>query len=649
MRLLVSSGPYQFSPPPFSIFLMARRAQMEKTLKPLYNKRMKQSAILAALASQLMAAPSYAETLNPLVVTAGRMAEDIGQVSSDVTVLDEERIENSQAQNVAELLSSEAGIDIAANGGPGKLTSLFLRGANSGQTLVLIDGVRVGAVTNGSFDWGKMSTLNVERIEIVRGPQSTLYGADAMGGVIQIFTKQGKGENRTTVDAEYSSRYADQSLRLQTQGGSDSGLSYALAAENRSSDGFSVAANGTEADGYKLTSYSANIAMPLGKGDLQLTTRHHKAANDLDGGFPFGDVLNFTNDATQDVLTVKGNYVFSDNWDSSLQISQSIDESIGSDPVNAGNNSDFKTTITQLTWQNHLELDEVSMLVGIDAHKDSGVSQSAGLDQSMTQQALFASVFWGNGLFDLNLSARRDQNSVSADKTTYKAGVAHHPLQGLKLFANYGTGFKAPSLNDLYWPATAFSAGNPNLLPEESKGWDAGVEFSHQGEIARSQITAVRFKQRFSNLIEWAETSPWFWQPSNVAGATTRGYELSALVEYEKAFIRANWTNLDATNDADGTRLARRAKDSGSVTFGGDVAGVHAEAQINFVGSRFSGTGETDPMAKYTTTDIRLAYQLNETFKLKARVENAENSKYEQVSGYGVAGRATYLGISATF
>ncbi len=604
---------------------------------------------MGVLTSQLLAVSVSAAELPALVVTAGRMAEDIGRVSSDVTVLDQARIEQSQAQNIADLLSSEAGINIAANGGPGKITSLFLRGANSGQTVVLIDGVRVGAVTNGSFDWGKMSTLNVERIEIVRGPQSTLYGADAMGGVIQIFTKQGKGKNKTTIEAEYSSAYADQSVRLQTQGASASGLSYALAAESRTSDGFSVAANGTEADAYKLASYSANIAMPVGKGDVQVIARHHKANNDLDGGFPFGDVLNFTNDATQDVLTVKGSYAFRDSWDSSLQISQSTDKSVGSDPVNAGNNSDFKTTIAQLTWQNHIDLGALSFLAGIDVHKDSGVSASAALDNAMTQQAAFSSVLWSKGSLDLNGSVRVDQNSVSADKTTYKVGVAHHPLNGLKLFANYGTGFKAPSINDLYWPTTAFSAGNSDLKPEESKGWDAGIEFAHEAETVRSNIAAVWFDQRFTNLIEWAETSPWFWQPSNVAGATTKGLELTGSVNYEAAFIRANWTWLDAKNDADGSQLARRAKESGSLTVGGDVAGLHAEAQVNFTGSRFSGASETQLMDAYVITDLRLAYTLNEMFKLKARVENAENKKYEQVSGYGVAGRATYFGVSASF
>jgi len=154
------------------------------TLKPFNMKTLKQTALIGVLASQLMSVSAHADELSPLVVTAGRIAENPANVSADTTVISRDDIETSQATTVADILRTQAGIDVASSGGLGKSTSVFLRGGNSGHTLVLIDGVRVGSVTLGSFDWANLSTADIERIEIVRGAQSSLYGADAMAGVI---------------------------------------------------------------------------------------------------------------------------------------------------------------------------------------------------------------------------------------------------------------------------------------------------------------------------------------------------------------------------------------------------------------------------------------------------------------------------------
>jgi len=615
------------------------------------HKKIKQAVLIGAALSQLMMSSAQAEEvlLSPLVVTAGRVAEDAGRVSADVTVIDQKRIEQTQTQNVAELLRSEAGVNVVASGGPGKATSLFLRGANNGQTLVLIDGVRVGSATTGSFDWGAVSTLNIERIEIVRGSQSTLYGADAMGGVIQIFTRKGEGDAKVTIDSEYGSRYGDKMLRMQTYGSLQSGVQYSLAGETRRSDGISIAANGTELDSYNLTSLSGNVLIPAGDGEIQLAARSHQAKNGLDGGRPFGDVLNFTSDSRQDVMSLKGNYPLTNYWDTSLQLSQSTDEISNRDPATASNNSDIKTRIQQLVWQNSLEFDAFSLLAGIDLHRDRGINPGKSLNQEITQKAAFTTLGFHQDLFDLHVGARLDRNSQSANKTTYRLGGVLRPIDGVKFTVNYGTGFKAPSINDLYWPATTFAAGNPNLKPEESRGWDVGIEVSHKSDGLNGKLGMVWFDQRYENMINWAKTAPFFWQPSNVDSATTRGLELNGSLVYGMAFIRANWTFLDAKNDADGTWLVRRAKESGSVTLGTEFSAIHAEVQMNIVGPRFSDAGNSTPMSGYSKTDLRIAYAVNDIWKLKFRVENISDKQYEEIAGYGVPGRATYFGVSATF
>lgn len=606
--------------------------------------------LFMAAATQLSLPVQAEEVMSPLVVTASRVAEDPAAVSSDVTVLDREVIEQSQATSVADLLRGQVGLDVAASGGPGKTTSVFLRGSNSGHTLVLIDGVRVGSATVGAFDWGNFSTSDIERIEIVRGAQSSLYGADAMGGVIQIFTRKGSEGNRVRTNAEAGGRYGTTSGDMSITGASDGGVNYALSASGLRTRGVSMAASGVENDAHNLTTISGRVAIPVGDGELELIARGSDGKTGLDGFGP-ADVLNYTSTTKQRVGSVRLSYPLNDSLETTLQLSRSTDKVVGRDPVTAWNNSDFSTQIDQVTWQNHIDLETFSILLGVDMHKDSGKSSSAGLDRSMTQTAGFTSLGWHAGLADINTSVRYDRNSVSSNKTTYKVGGALHPLEGLRLSANFGTGFKAPSLNDLYFPPDGFgTVGNPNLRPETSRGWDVGLRYEFKSDALKAGLGVVRFEQKFNDLISWVFDPITFgFSPVNLNKANTRGVELSGDLAFGGMFVRANWTFLDAVDSATGDRLPRRAKDSGSFVLGGDVAGLHAEAQVDVVGPRFSTTGNLKPMAGYHKSDLRLAYTINDMWKIKGRIENVEDKTYEEVSGYGVLGRAWYAGVGATF
>ncbi len=599
---------------------------------------------------------SYAGTaladdgLKPVVVTASRVAEDAGRVSADVTVIDQNQIEKSQAQSVAELLRHQAGIDVVATGGPGKNTSVFIRGANSGHTLVLIDGVRMGAATTGSFDWSDLSTADIERIEIVRGPQSSLYGADAMGGVIQIFTKKGTGPAKVRVTAEAGS-YGTARGSMQVSGANRQGVRYSLTGAGQRTRGVSVAANGTEPDGFRSSTVSGNLSLPLGEGELQLVARNSDGKTGLDGGFPFGDVLNYNSQTKQSLFSGKLTYPVTDLWESSLQLARSGDEVVSRDPAVGVNNTDITTRMDQLRWQNSVEWQQLSLLAGVDLRYTSGrVVGTTSYDKKISQKAGFASVAWHHALFDANAAVRRDQNSNTSDKTTWRLGLSLLPVKGLKLSGNYGTGFKAPSFNDLYWPG----AGNLNLRPESSRGWDIGLHYQGEVEAWKGGLGATWFQQTFQNLIAWAPLGaigPFgpAWIPSNVNQAGIKGLELEGELEYGVAYLRANWTWLDARDTLNNTLLQRRARDSGNILIGADVAGLNIEANVKIVGPRFSGAGNTLPMAGYHKLDVRTSYAVNEQWKLTARVENAENRHYEEVSGYGVLGRAWYAGVNGSF
>ncbi|MDQ6974930.1 MAG: TonB-dependent receptor [Mariprofundaceae bacterium] len=601
------------------------------------------------MAAILLAVPAQAtDELPSLVVSAERIAQDPARISADITVIDRQEIEQSQATSVADLLRTKAGIHVVSTGGQGKVTSVFLRGGNSGHTLVLIDGVRVGSATVGSFDWGVLSTADIERIEIVRGAQSSLYGADAMGGVIQIFTRKGKQGTQVYTHAE-TGAYGTSSGAMSITGKTASDVSYALTTDVLRTDGVSVAAKGKEPDGYRQSTLSARLGLPVGEGELALLARNVDGKNALDGGFPFGDVLNFTSNTKQAIISAKLNYPITEQFETTLQLSRATDEVISHDPAGGFNNSDFTTRVDQLTWQNNVDLDTLSLLFGVDLYHTKGLSQSAKLNKKMQQTAAFTSLAWQISHVDVNASLRYDGNSASPNKTTYKLGLAVHPIAGLKLSANYGTGFKAPSLNDLYFPTSAFSGGNPNLKPETSKGWDVGIAYQWQQEQWKTGVNVVWFDQDYKDLIVWKPSVTFFYSPDNIGKARTKGLEISANVTYDAMYVRGNWTYLSAKDSTTGDLLPRRAKETGNISTGVSIAGLDVALAWQIVGPRFSSTGNTKPMAGYSKTDIRAAYAINQQWKLTARVDNLNNKLYEEVSGYGVLGRAWYAGASASF
>ena len=616
-------------------------------IQPSKRRKPITTSMLLMAAGLFVITPLQAEEVLPtVVVTAGRIAEDPARISADVTVINEEQIKKAQAITIAELLRHQVGLNIVSTGGAGKTTSLFMRGGNSGHTLVLVDGVRVGSGSTGAFDWSLISPEDIERIEIVRGPQSSLYGADAMSGVVQVFTKTGEGKAKVRINGE-AGGLASSRGSMQVSGSTENGINYALTASGQRTAGISAVAAGTEKDPFRQTQLSGRGKMPIGAGDLAFTVRQSEGRTGIDG---WGvDALNYISKSRQSIYSTKLTYPLMESWESNFQLSRSTDDSINSNPANAFNNSEIRTIIDQLSWQNIIETENISLLFGFDHHTNRVIVSSgigsvspSSYNKELRQNAAFLSLSWHSDMLDLNGSARHDRNSSYGNKTTWHTGVALHPLQGLKISANYGTGFKAPSMNQLYWPGF----GNPDLKPETSKGWDAGIRYDWDDHAIKAGLGATWFDQSVKDLIAGA---PPTWLPSNINKAHNRGLELSGKLSFAGAYLQANWNYLLARDTGNETWLARRPKESGNILLGIDIGPLNLEGNLAIVGPRFSDPNNVTYMKGYRKTDLRARYKINPAWELTARVDNAENKKYEEAAGYGVPGRVWYAGAGATF
>lgn len=589
---------------------------------------------------------AQAETLSPMVITAERVAKDPARVSSNTTVIDEAAIRRAQVRHVADLLRRQASLQIASSGGPGKATSLFMRGGNSGHVLVLVDGVRVGSATTGSFDWALMSPEDIERIEIVRGPQSSLYGADAMSGVVQIITRQGQQGTNFHMTGE-AGGLGSASGSMQIGGMLAEHVSYAMSAGSRYTRGVSAAANGSEPDAFRQANYSGKLNFDVGRGQAELVMRRTMGHSGLDGGFPFGDVLTFKSSSSQSVFSGKIDYPLSGFLDTSLQLSQSRDDANTVDTVTATNNSDLHTRMTQFSWQNRLESETVSVLAGLDHHEDAVLNRLAPIDRVIRQTGAYLSSAWMMDRIDVNAALRYDRNSASNNKATYKTGLVVRPLPNLKLTANYGTAFKAPSVNDLYWPAS----GNANLKPESSKAADVGASYAWKAAGLSGDIGINWFHQSFQDLIAWAPITPgsFTWIPKNISQATSKGYEFSVSLRGEMYYVQAAWNWLSAMDLSTGKQLPRRARESGNILLGLHAGQLHIEGNISVVGPRFSNTTNTQSLGGYHKTDISLRYALNKHWTLTGRVDNLENKHYTEITNYGVPGRVWFAGSEVNY
>lgn len=567
-----------------------------------------------------------------IIVTATRTEQARSEALASTTVITRRDIELSQATSMPDLLQGMAGVSIANSGGPGKSTDLFLRGTNSDHVVVLIDGIKVGSATMGKATFQDFPVEQIERIEVVRGPLSSLYGSEAIGGVIQIFTRKGGGASTPSASVTLGS-YNTQQVAANLSGGGENGW-FNFGFGHLDTGGFNAkkgAAGASppepDADGYRNDSLNLRSGYRFNPGsEVDFHLLRAQGRNDYDGN-PNQSA------SVQQVVGLSLKHQASDLWGFKLSAGQSEDDS--DNFLNGVFNTRFNTRRNTLSWQNDLTLVAGHLFtLGLDRQEDVVSSTTAYTMTSRDTTGLFAQYQGRVGKQDFQLSLRRDDNSQFGGHTTGNAAWGRPLAEDLRVTLAYGTAFKAPTFNQLYYPGF----GNPDLKPEHSRSLEAGLS----GKAGAGRWSLNAFETQVTDLIGFDGVT----NPVN-ASARIRGLEAITSLRLANWDTRFNLTLQDPENRSNtanyGKILNRRAEQSLRLDFDRDFGSYRVGTTLRGEGRRYDNLANTTKLAGYGLVDLRAEYGLTKDFRLQAKIGNLFDKDYETVSLYNQPGRSLFV------
>lgn len=574
------------------------------------------------------------DAVSEVIVTAARIAQPLSDVIGSVTVLTRDDIQRRQVQSVQDLLRGEVGISIANNGGLGKLSSMFIRGTDADQVLVLVNGVRVGSTTAGTTRIEFIPVDQIERIEIVRGPRSSLYGADAIGGVIQIFTRDAEGPTVSVGGGSHETYNATGSFGLK---GENAWVS--VAGNYIESQGFNACrasfsggcfTDQPDDDGYRNSSGSLRAGYRWGEtAEVEASALYASGHTEYDGDF--GNETDFTEAA----YALKGKVAAASNWDLTLQLGLSQDDSddfyngtyvstIDTERRNASLQSDWKIAVSQV------------LTLGVDYLEDLVDSTTLYDETSRDNTGVFGQYNGRFGDHEVLASVRSDDNEQFGEHTTGGLGWKWFAEDTIAFSASWGTAFLAPSFNDLYYPG--FS--NPDLKPEESDSVELGIS----GTAAQTTWSVSAFETNIDNLITFDFAT---FLPQNLSEARIRGIEAQARTQFHNWTFGANYTHLDPRNRDSGFNhnniLPRRAEDAGRIDIGYGTDTFSVGTTVNLVGSRYDNLANTTELDSYTTVDLVAAIHFGAGWSVQGKIANAFDEDYETAAFYYQDGRSYFV------
>ena len=604
------------------------------------------------IAAMLCAVPSVVhatgETLGEVVVTATRLEQPLKQSLSSTTVITGQDIRDSQAPDVPTILRGVAGVEIDQSGGTGKTSGVFLRGTDSTHVLVLIDGVRVNSATTGSTALDQLMLDQVERIEVVRGNVSSLYGSEAIGGVVQIFTKRGHGAPAANVSVGFGNQGT---RRLSAgYGGAGDGTDFSVQFSTFKTDGVSalnpslVSGANPDLDGYRNNSLSVNVGHAFNANHrVTASLFGSNGNNQYDSAFNMNSSDVNSNRAQIWKLSLGSDDRITDIWRSKLQLASGVDQYrdfLNGQPVAGG--SLYRTSSDQLTWQNALHLDDSQqLLLGAESLRQTVSSDmNPGYVQNARQiNSLFVGYTGSYGAHQAQINLRQDSNSQYGSNTTGLLGYGYGLTDAWRATVSYSTAFRAPTFNELYWPDTGFGGGNPALKPERSRNLEAGLRYASGGQ----QFDAVYFDNRIRDLIAG-------WPPVNINKARINGVELSYAGRFSDTGVKAALTSQNPRDDNTGAQLIRRSKLHSSLGLTQQLGAWQVGGEWLYSGARqdtdsFVYPAINQTLVAYNVFNLTAGYAINKDMRLSLRADNLTNQNDSSAYGYNPSGRRMFVGF----
>ena len=625
-------------------------------------------ACLSCGIGNFVVADAQDERVETIIVTGTSLDDTVESTGSSVSILSEDDLEDGQYRNALTALKQVPGLDVVQSGPNGGNTSIFLRGGNSEHTLILLDGIELNnpASVNRSYNLANLTLENIERIEVIRGPQSTVYGSDAMGGVINLISKKAQSGVQTTVRSEAGSYNSFTQVGNISYGSEVLDVSTGITRQDIGNISGADARDGNkEQDAYTNTSLSTRIRYaPVDDVDFTNTTRFTRTHSNLDnaggvGGddpnrfirneefFTRGDVsINLLSEKlTPQAYIAYTRHSLEDVNDPDANSLEVLDSRYSGDIVTVG---------TKLKWA---PVDWGSALLGAEtqAERADSTYRSDGLfgpyqDTLYGTQARTNSVFGEaklsyEDIAHLDAGLRHDDHSIFGNRTTFKVAPALHLTTTTKVKGSVGTGFKAPSLVQLY-----SSYGNRNLDAERNLGWDIGVE---QNVIENLwNVSVTYFRTDYENLVTF---NPSTFILENIASSRTQGIEVATEVTFSDTLSgRVAYTYTDTLNDATGESLLRRPRNKAATTLVyKPTKRFSSQLQWRVYSSRFDTDFNAYPperttLGGYGVLDLACSYVLDKDIELFARVDNLFDKEYQDVLGFGTMGAAAYGGVKVT-
>lgn len=571
------------------------------------------------------------EILPALIVTATRTSETADETLASVTVITREDIERRQARSVQDVLRGIAGVQISSSGGLGKSTSAFLRGTNEDQVLVLIDGVKVGSATLGTTAIENLPLDQVERIDVVRGPRSSLYGSEAIGGVIQIITRRGAGPLSPSLAVgagSFATRHASASLS-----GGNAGFWFNLSGSHLNSEGFNVrngAPGEPDADGYENSALSLRAGRQFGNGArAEVHVLHSDGFTEFDGDF-----VNEA-DLLQQVFGAEFAFDPAAFWRARVLAGRSVD--VQKNFKDGVAQTRFDSDRDTLSFLNDLSLGDAHVLtVGVDLHRDRVDGTTAYSENERSNTGAFVQLSTGAGRHDFLFAARRDENEQFGNQVTGSAAWGWSPAEDVRFRASFGTAFKAPSLNQLFFPGF----GNPSLEPERSESAEIGARI----DTRAGAISIAAYHTGVEDLIVF---DPVTFFPDNVSRARVRGAELGYSLDFDAWQVEVALDLLDPENRSAGTdrgnRLPRRARRTLSFEAHREFGRARLGARLTAEGSRFDDIANGQRLSGYAALDVLGEYPIHRDWRLQLRIENLFDRHYQTAASFNQPGRGVYF------